>query len=646
MVVAALPLLGNAQFDPSADEAASAEIESLLRQSYELMQSDFEASLRYAQRAAQLAADNNDRVRQGQAYIRIADAQMFIGDYTAFDTAMAQAIAIGESEPEIACRARVSATIANKNRGLYTRALASALEAIETCRDYGDPRFYWSALFNTASVHIELGDPESAVPIYRLLIDTNGDLLGTGSFTPTPRDLASVENALGIVELDRGDGERAADYFRAALARIPDDQYERSRGIYLFNLGEASLLAGQYRLAADYTADGQAILEQIKFELATPAGLANQALAYANLNQSERAVGLADQALQTLAQIDSPGPDLAIDIHEKVARTFELANLFEQANQQRQRVSELRKSFYKEERASEIARFQTELELGAKQREVERLNYVNSLQDLALNEQQNVLTAVITGVILLGAASLGIGWLAYRNHVTSRALRGANHALQDSNRERESLIQEINHRVKNNLQVILGLLQLQDNRLTDNDRSPNQVSPRRVLRDIQGRIEAMALIHQQLNHNGLTNLVQMKPFLAQLTQQLGQLYGGIATISSGADELELGLDQALPLGLIASEMVSNAVKYAFPAHVDDPQITITLSTVEDDTIVLRVGDNGIGFGETARHGDESSLGITLIETLSRQIDGDVRLESGESRGTLWVVRFPRTIATA
>lgn len=211
------------------------------------------------------------------------------------------------------------------------------------------------------------------------------------------------------------------------------------------------------------------------------------------------------------------------------------------------------------------------------------------------------------------------------------ALQEREQALTAALQQRDLLMAEIHHRVKNNLQIVASLLSLQAGRV----RSEAARHEFAVARD---RVQALATLHRHLYMNQPFQRMSLRPFLEELAQELrAAICGpqqGAVTISVEADEIELNADEAISVALLLTEAVSNAMQHAFP---DGRGGTIAVSVRrEGDEILLRVSDDGIGMDEAARSGD--GLGVQLIEGFAAHLGGAA--EFSADGGTTLVVRFP------
>ena len=180
-------------------------------------------------------------------------------------------------------------------------------------------------------------------------------------------------------------------------------------------------------------------------------------------------------------------------------------------------------------------------------------------------------------------------------------------------------------RVKNNLQVISSLLDLQSEHILD-DRSVE------MLHDSRNRVRSMALIHESLYHSGDLSQIDFAEYIQDLATNLFSSYHVQAepvTLKTHVDGVALSVDTAIPCGLIINELISNALKYAFPAG-QRGEISIDLHMTEDNECILVVGDNGVGFPDNVDFRKTSSLGLRLVNTLVKQLRGTIDLapESG------------------
>jgi two-component sensor histidine kinase len=205
--------------------------------------------------------------------------------------------------------------------------------------------------------------------------------------------------------------------------------------------------------------------------------------------------------------------------------------------------------------------------------------------------------------------------------------------LQVSLREKETLLREVHHRVKNNLQVIASLLSLQSEATPD----PHV---QRIVQVNQDRIQAMALIHDHLYRSDDLARVNLAPYLDTVATHLFQVYCAEptrVTLHPQFEEIWLDLDVAIPCGLILNELLTNCCKHAFPGG-QAGEIYLDLRVTPAHEVTLRVQDTGVGFPEGLDAQTADSLGLQLVHLLTEQLGGTITLT--RDRGTTITLRFP------
>jgi PAS domain S-box-containing protein len=205
-------------------------------------------------------------------------------------------------------------------------------------------------------------------------------------------------------------------------------------------------------------------------------------------------------------------------------------------------------------------------------------------------------------------------------------------SIEAALKEKDVLLGEIHHRVKNNLQVIHSLLDLQSSKIRD------EVALQ-LLRESQNRLKSMAMIHQTLYESKDFARVDFRSFLEALVPTLVSSYSvdphRINLVISGA-EISLPINAAIPCGLIVNELISNALKHAFPKG-GNGEIKVDLASEPGDTIVLTVADDGVGIPDDIDLGNATTLGLQLVELLADQLAAELTMR--RSNPTRFVLRF-------
>jgi two-component sensor histidine kinase len=201
--------------------------------------------------------------------------------------------------------------------------------------------------------------------------------------------------------------------------------------------------------------------------------------------------------------------------------------------------------------------------------------------------------------------------------------------IRASLHEKEVLLKEIQHRVKNNLLTISGILALQLNRIKDDESRDTMITS-------MNRINAITKIHTKLYQSESYSNVNLSEYTKELLWELSRSYGLLfENITARIGDISIDVNTAIPLGLIVNELVTNSMKHAFP----DPEkgkIAIIISK-EGSRITLTVSDNGVGLPANIDFNNTESVGLSLLNQLVKQIDGNIELH--QENGTQFIITF-------
>lgn len=208
----------------------------------------------------------------------------------------------------------------------------------------------------------------------------------------------------------------------------------------------------------------------------------------------------------------------------------------------------------------------------------------------------------------------------------------AEEQIKASLQEKEVLLQEIHHRVKNNMQIISSLLSLQSQKITDKELI-------QLFKDSQNRVRSMALVHEMLYKSEDLARIDFSKYISNLTTELFRSFKSnpekIKLIIDTAN-IYLNVNIAIPCAMIISELVSNSLKYAFNP-VSDGTIQIKFHMREENAYSLIVSDNGVGISDELDHRESETLGLHLVKTLTKQLDGNIELD--RNGGTKFTITF-------
>lgn len=205
--------------------------------------------------------------------------------------------------------------------------------------------------------------------------------------------------------------------------------------------------------------------------------------------------------------------------------------------------------------------------------------------------------------------------------------------------EKESLLQEVHHRVKNNLQLISSLLNLQASKVED-------PAVAELFAESRNRVRSMALVHENLYRAGNFARIPMAAHISNLCAQLSRAYGmdeRRVTLRTSLEDVQLGLNRAVSCGLIVNELVSNALKHAFPAERSG-EILVTLRSTPNGRYAFTISDDGIGLPQNMDIAEPGTLGLQLIDDLAHQLHGELSIS--RHPGTTFMITFDADIRRA
>tara|TARA_R110000868_G_scaffold29420_6_gene109391 strand:- start:26286 stop:28250 length:1965 start_codon:yes stop_codon:yes gene_type:complete len=270
-----------------------------------------------------------------------------------------------------------------------------------------------------------------------------------------------------------------------------------------------------------------------------------------------------------------------------------------------------------------------EIEYSKKMMEQQKKDLEQSRSDLQAKEERINIVFISLIFTLLGFAGLVFAYL--KSIKNQRLIAEQKRIIEASLVEKDSLLKEIHHRVKNNLQMVSSLLSLQ----TKNTRSKAAIE---ALEEGKSRVKAMALIHQKLYQNDDLSVIEMQGYIESLINSVQSVYkkgGHNINIAIDAEGVELDIDRAIPFGLILNELVSNSFKYAFPDDDENGKIYIHLRKIGSQDGYFEYTDNGIGLPEDTDDRANSSMGIRLMNRLVNQLQSTLNIDKTSEGVRFW-----------
>lgn len=233
-----------------------------------------------------------------------------------------------------------------------------------------------------------------------------------------------------------------------------------------------------------------------------------------------------------------------------------------------------------------------------------------------------------------------IGCLALISDITE--IKKSDEIIKQSLKEKDTLLREVHHRVKNNMQIISSMLSLQSNRINDQEVLD-------IFKESQNRVKSMALVHEKIYKSCDMSKIEVKEYINDIIYHLSSLYvlnPGSINFDVNIENIYFDIDTAIPVALIVNELVTNSLKYAFPVQMDETlfdlknpmKIEIDIKS-NSDKYEMMIRDNGIGLGEDFDFDNVSTLGLKIVKVLVEQIKGDIEILC--TKGTVFRIIFKK-----
>lgn len=424
--------------------------------------------------------------------------------------------------------------------------------------------------------------------------------------------LSYVYNNIGQVYYDQGQYDSALLFYQQSLQWKKQINRPRILPTTLYNLGNTYLSLQRIDSAANYLKESYRIAQQYDIKGAVASASNSLGELYIMTEKLPLARLYLDTSNILLNQLDSRS--IRLEYFRLEAVYHERKEEPAPALAYQKQWAGLRDSLFNEERLK-VIEAQAEYTLQQEEQARENAELRATVAQAESQRHQRYTLSALSGGALLTVVSI-ILFRLYRS----------NRRMKDRNAD---LVREVHHRVKNNLHSISSLLSLQSRRLEDE-------GAKKAMGETQMRIQSMALIHRRLYGNQLTD-VNMSDYLKELTPQVLDSFGCKAELQLSMEDIMLDVDQAVPVGLVTNEVISNACKYAFPDHTA-PMLKVAFQQVSFESYQLTIHDNGPGI-DSEKIKDSKTFGTKLIYLQAAQLNGKINYQN--QNGTWFQLSFPK-----
>lgn len=450
--------------------------------------------------------------------------------------------------------------------------------------------------------------------------------------------IAGTYSNIGNVYLNQGKYEKSLEihYKGLELAEEFDNSYQFAESYQ--SIGENYMKLGKYDTAL------KSFSKAIDFcnEIGDKAGISNCHIniGYCYLKKGDRAKALTEYKLGLAIAKEIGSLEWQKKAYKNLAQIYSIQGDYKQAYENQVLFKNVNDSLFNTERDKKITQMQMQYDFDKIQERARRIQQQKVLQLSQENDKQRTIKYIVMAALFcMCALAFGIFFNLKKNQRQKAIIAEQNEKLEEQNliigqslTEKETLLREIHHRVKNNLQIISSLLNIQSQHILDE----NVLSS---IQEGQSRVQAMSLIHQNLYQSEHLSNVDIENYLRELVVYLSEMFAGAdksIQVEVEANHIQFDIDTAIPLGLIVNELVSNAYKYAFENR-SSGTIKIQIKALNTIDYELNVNDDGTGLPEDFDPKKSRSLGLKLVSILSRQLRGN--MSSNSDSGTSFVVHF-------
>lgn len=534
--------------------------------------SDFDKALEFANTALNFYKKKQDYTNQGKVILKIAAIQYSKGDYVS--------------------------------------SIETVFEAADFFKQVGSSKYLAFSYLQIGTTYLFIKQYEQArenliMAKEQFLIQ--GDVLGA----------AMCEANIALVYLEEEDFQKALEFFQAASQEILKSNRNIAIAQVYQNIGISFFGLKEYDSTQLYLNRAIKINATINY----PLGVSLVYLDYAKLM---KAVGKLDSTIyyskKALTDLEASGDiSTQYELYKILGSALFEQNKKDEAAQYMRLHILLEDSIAKEDKYIEDIAYRQDAKMKVYKEQLLIEKQENELYDQENSHQKNlIVTLSFIGVLMIGLLIL-ISLINQRNVKLNKRLKANQKTMQEDLEIKNALLKEIHHRVKNNLQVISSILNIQGQFLKDEKLAE-------VINECKNRIGSMALIHESLYHKDPNDITSTSTYFKKLITQLVSTYyidSDKITLNLDIEDVKLGIDQSIPCGLLVNEILSNVLKHAFPEDAKG-EIDIRLSK-NNQTYRLLIKDNGIGLPDNIEPEKQDTFGFLLIYTLVEQLEGQLNL---------------------
>jgi two-component system, sensor histidine kinase PdtaS len=509
-------------------------------------------------------------------------------------------------------RAERNLAILYKNSGVYEKALEKAFSALAVLEKQKPDRVLASSYNTIADVYLRIEDYPSALLYHRKALHVRKQIDYKRGIGQSYSNIGEV-----FIQMHQYDSALTNLFQSIDVNKIEGDT--NSMGSTFIFVGEAYMGLNKLKEAESYLIKALKIKKKLgerPYEAIALNNLGEVKLFAKDLKQAERYLNEAEEVIKRTGALD----ELRKNLELKVA-LYKAKPDYVKALAYAEELIVVKDSLLNKSKLDGLLAMEVRYEAEKKEQHIILLEKARALQVAEINTKRQWIQSLVIIITLLFTMG-GILFYSYRQSQRNKS-------------KVETLLQELHHRVKNNLQILSSVLSLQSQYITDE-------TAIQVVKSSESRVNAMALIHKKLYGKAASRSVEMKEYIQELVNYLIYSYGfdqkNLEFVFRG-ETIQLDVDKAIPLGLILNEVVSNALKYAY-GDCENPVLTIEMKLNTPNELRLVISDNGPGFAEAAHYESSKSFGLKMVNTLTRELKGKITTDS--NNGLIYTLYMPTT----
>jgi len=507
-------------------------------------------------------------------------------------------------------------------QGEYSMAIEEYLNSLRIMEDLENETGKGKAFNNIGMVYYLQGNYPESKAYYKKALEIfrkRGD----------QARISDILNNMGIIAYEEGEYQNSLDFHMSSLDTRKTVGNHRGEATSYTNIGDVYAATEAFEKALEYQKKALEIQEELGDKKGMLSSMKGIGTVHSLTGNSEEALKYMEDVLELSSEIGAKRE--LRDAYNDISNIYTDMGDYKSALEYKASYSQMKDSVFSEQTVELASSIETKFENEKKAKEIEILKKENEIQVLELGRNRILIISAIIGLVL---ALISIFIFARINREKRKAmqlLQLQNENIIKQKEEKEVLLKEIHHRVKNNLQVINSLIRLQCAYTEDKEALD-------LFDECQNRIISMALIHEKMYEAHDLSNINIEEYITQLAGNLLRSYrlNQHVELIINVEIEHLSLDSMIPLGLLLNELISNSLKHAFEGR-ESGEITVNLKKTESNMFELFIGDDGIGLPADFTFNSAQTLGMELVVTLTEQLDGTI--ERVDKKGSYFNIVF-------